>query len=44
MKAEPGMVEGISLLVQNKEALIAYKKVLGRDTDLIDIEQIGASA
>jgi len=42
MRAEPGEIEGIALLIQNKEALIAYKKVLGRDTDLIDIEQISS--
>jgi hypothetical protein len=40
MNAEPGVVEGINLLVQSKESLIAYKKILGRDTDLIDIQQI----
>ncbi|MES2668205.1 MAG: hypothetical protein V4644_00735 [Patescibacteria group bacterium] len=40
IRAEPGSVEGVVLPVQNKEALISYKKVLGRDTDLIDIAQI----
>ncbi len=40
MSAETHSVEGIELPVQSKESLIAYKKILGRDTDLIDIEQI----
>lgn len=33
-------IEGIALPVQSKESLIAYKKLIARDTDLIDIEQI----
>ncbi|MDR3547736.1 MAG: hypothetical protein P4M11_05640 [Candidatus Pacebacteria bacterium] len=40
MDTEPKQVEGITLPVLRKEPLIAYKKILGRDTDLIDIEQI----
>ena len=32
--------EGLYLPVQDKQDLIAYKKILGRDTDLTDIEQI----
>jgi hypothetical protein len=40
MDTEPKVVEGITLPVLRKEPLIAYKKILGRDTDLIDIEQI----
>lgn len=40
MRPESGSVEGIAIPVQNKEALIAYKKVLRRNTDLIDIDQI----
>jgi hypothetical protein len=40
MDTEPKAVEGITLPVLRKEPLIAYKKILGRDTDLIDIEQI----
>lgn len=33
--------EGLNLPVQNKEELVEYKRLLGRDIDLIDIEQIG---
>jgi hypothetical protein len=40
MDTEPKVVEGITLPVLRKEPLIAYKKLLARDTDLIDIEQI----
>jgi hypothetical protein len=40
MDTEPKVVEGITIPVLRKEPLIAYKKILGRDTDLIDIEQI----
>lgn len=40
MEAEPGSVEGIELSVQSKESLIAYKQILGRDTDLEDIRQL----
>lgn len=32
--------EGMELTVEPKEELTNYKKVLGRDTDLVDIEQI----
>lgn len=32
--------EGMKLSVEPKEELTQYKKVLGRDTDLIDIEQM----
>jgi hypothetical protein len=31
---------GIRVPVMNREALIAYKKMLGRDVDKIDVEQI----
>ena len=40
MDTEAKVVEGITLPVLRKEPLIAYKKILARDTDLIDIEQI----
>lgn len=40
MEYEIKIVEGIELPVQSKSALIAYKKLIARDTDLIDIEQI----
>lgn len=40
MNTELKVVEGISLPVIKKEALIAYKRILARDTDLIDIEQL----
>jgi hypothetical protein len=40
MDTEPKVVEGMTIPVLRKEPLIAYKKILGRDTDLIDIEQI----
>lgn len=40
MEYEMGVVEGISLPIQTKNSLIAYKQILARDTDLIDIEQI----
>jgi hypothetical protein len=40
MDTESKIVEGITLPALKKEPLIAYKKILGRDTDLIDIEQI----
>ena len=33
-------VESITFPVQNKTNLIAYKKIVGRDTDLFDIEAI----
>jgi hypothetical protein len=33
-------VEGVELPVQSKASLIAYKKLIARDTDLIDIAQI----
>ena len=32
--------EGMSLPVHRKEALIAYKKILGRDVDLVDVEHL----
>ena len=32
--------EGLGFPVQKKEALVAYKKVIARDTDLVDIQQI----
>lgn len=40
MDTEPKVVEGITLPVLRKEPLVAYKKILARDTDLIDIKQI----
>jgi hypothetical protein len=40
MDTEIKVVERIALPVLRKEPLIAYKKLLGRDTDLIDIQQI----
>jgi hypothetical protein len=40
MDTEPKVVEGITIPVLRKEPLIAYKKLLARDTDLVDIEQI----
>jgi len=33
-------IEGFELPVQSKRSLIAYKRLLGRDTDLEDIQQI----
>lgn len=35
-------IEGMELPVQSKESLVAYKKLIARDTDLIDIEQISS--
>lgn len=32
--------QGLRIPTQRKESLIAYKKLLGRDTDLADIEQL----
>jgi hypothetical protein len=40
MDTEPKVVEGITIPVLRKEPLIAYKKILARDTDLSDIEQL----
>jgi hypothetical protein len=40
MDTESKVVEGITIPALRKEPLIAYKKILGRDTDLIDIEQM----
>lgn len=42
MRTEQKTIEGIELPVQRKEDLIAYKEVIGRDTDLEDIRQIEA--
>lgn len=42
MDTEPMTVAGIILPVLRKEPLIAYKKIIGRDTDLIDVEQLSA--
>lgn len=40
MDSELKVVEGIELPVLKKEPLIAYKQILGRDTDLEDIRQL----
>lgn len=40
MDTEQKEVAGVILPVLKKEPLIAYKRILGRDTDLIDIEQL----
>lgn len=40
MEVEMRTIEGIELPVQNKRHLIAYKELIGRDTDLEDIRQI----
>jgi len=40
MKVENHEVEGIQVPVQNKEELIAYKRLVARDTDLEDVRQI----
>ena len=40
MDTEQKVLEGIPLPVIKKEALIASKKILARDIDLIDIEQL----
>jgi hypothetical protein len=40
LEYEMRTVDGIELTVQSKASLIAYKKLIARDTDLIDIEQI----
>lgn len=42
-KAKLLNLEGINVPVEDKEELIAYKKIIARDTDLIDIEQISQS-
>lgn len=34
------LFQGLCIPTQSKESLIAYKKLLGRDTDLVDIEQL----
>ncbi len=34
-------IEGIKLPVEDKDELIAYKRIVGRDTDLSDVRQIG---
>jgi hypothetical protein len=39
-KAKGLEIEGIRLPVEDKEELVAYKKIIGRDTDLIDVRQI----
>ena len=44
MDTEPKVLEGVTLPVLKKEALIAYKKILARDTDLIDVEQLSAES
>ena len=33
-------IEGLKLPVEDKNELVNYKKILGRDTDLIDIQQM----
>jgi predicted nucleotidyltransferase len=40
MNTETRTIDGMSLPVQKKEDLIAYKKLIARDTDLEDIRQI----
>jgi hypothetical protein len=40
MDTEPRVFAGMTIPVLRKEPLIAYKRKLGRDTDLIDIEQL----
>ncbi len=40
MRAEMKIVEGIEVPAQNKDELIAYKKILARETDLEDVQQI----
>ncbi|MDP2815241.1 MAG: hypothetical protein Q8O19_01010 [Rectinemataceae bacterium] len=40
MDTEPREFAGLTIPVLRKEPLIAYKRKLGRDTDLIDIEQL----
>lgn len=37
-------IDGVEVPVQDKKELIAYKKIIGRDTDLIDIKQMQSSA
>ena len=39
-KAQPIIFEDIEIPVTDKAELIEYKKVLARETDLIDIKQI----
>lgn len=36
-------IDGIEVPVEDKDELISYKRILGRDTDLIDIKQITQS-
>lgn len=43
MRTEQKAIGGIELPVQTKGDLIAYKQVLGRETDLEDIRQIEAA-
>lgn len=33
-------IDGIEVLVEDRDELISYKKIIARDTDLIDIEQM----
>ncbi len=40
LEYEMRTIEGVELPVQSKAALIEYKRLIARDTDLIDIEQI----
>jgi len=40
LEYEMRAVGGVELPVQSKASLIAYKKLIDRDTDLIDVEQI----
>ena len=37
---ERKIVFGLEVPVMSKKALVAYKKLAGRDTDLIDVEQL----
>lgn len=36
-------IDGYRVPVQDKEELIAYKKITGRDIDLVDVEQVSSS-
>ncbi len=40
MDTEPREFMGLTLPVLRKESLIAYKKIIARDTDLIDVKQL----
>lgn len=44
MKTEKRIVEGIEIPVQDKDAFIAYKRLLARDTDLQYVRETPASS